>query len=131
MKIFIRFFLLVSIFTALIYFVLKMLKEYYQLSLFLSIDKICLFHFSLSLFVLCVIYTIFSFLKKYAAFAFLATALVRMGAVVVFMFPLVKKTVETPIADTLFVVIPYFVFTVIEAIFTVKLIHSETHSAKY
>lgn len=124
MKIFVRFFLLVIVFTALTYFVLKMLKEYYQLPLFLNVDKICLFHFSLSLCVLSVIYTIHIFLKKYTAFAFLGTTLIRMGAVIIFMFPLVQKTVETPIVDALFVVIPYFVFTAIEAIFAVKLIHS-------
>ncbi len=130
MKIFIRFFLLVSLFTALIYFILKTLKEYYQFPLFLGIDKICLFHFSLSLCVLSVIYTVFSFLKKYTAFAFLGTALIRMGAVIIFVFPLVKKSTETPVADTLFVVIPYFVFTVIEAVFTVKLIQLGTQNPK-
>lgn len=124
MKIFVRFFLLVIVFTALTYFVLKMLKEHCQLPLFLDVDKICLFHFSLSLCVLSVIYTIHIFLKKYTAFAFLGTALIRMGAVIIFMFPLVQKTAETPIVDALFVVIPYFAFTTIEAIFTVKLIHS-------
>lgn len=125
MKIFLRFLVSVLLLTALTYIVQQWLVEQYALSLFLSVKKISLFHLTLSVGVLGIIYTIYQLLPKYTAFAFLATALVRMGAVIAFVFPLVKNTEHTPITDTLFVVIPYFAFTVLEAAFTVKLIQQK------
>ncbi|MDO4228878.1 MAG: DUF6168 family protein [Capnocytophaga sp.] len=125
MKIFLRFLVSVLVLTAVTYFVQQWLVEQYDLSLFLGVKKISLFHLILSIGVLTIIYTTHYFLPKYTAFSFLATALVRMGAVIAFVFPLVKKTEQIPIVDTFFVVIPYFIFTLLEAIFTVKLIQQK------
>lgn len=122
MNIFFRFLLLVIALSALTYFSLEAIVNKYEISSFLGISQISLFHFSLSVCVISVIYTIHSFLKKYTAFAFLGTALIRMIAIIIFIFPLIKNTEKTPISDALFVVIPYFIFTIVEAIFTIKLI---------
>lgn len=122
MNIFFRFLLLIIALSALTYFSLEAIVNKYEISSFLGISQISLFHFSLSVCVISVIYTIHSFLKKYTAFAFLGTALIRMIAIIIFIFPLIKNTEKTPISDALFVVIPYFIFTIVEAIFTIKLI---------
>lgn len=122
MNIFFRFLLLVIALSTLTYFSLEAIVNKYEISSFLGISQISLFHFSLSVCVISVIYTIHSFLKKYTAFAFLGTALIRMIAIIIFIFPLIKNTEKTPISDALFVVIPYFIFTIVEAIFTIKLI---------
>ncbi|GIM54406.1 hypothetical protein [Capnocytophaga cynodegmi] len=122
MNIFFRFLLLIIVLSALTYFSLEAIVNKYEISSFLGISQISLFHFSLSVCVISVIYTIHSFLKKYTAFAFLGTALIRMIAIIIFIFPLIKNTEKTPISDALFVVIPYFIFTIVEAIFTIKLI---------
>ncbi|WP_018280339.1 hypothetical protein [Capnocytophaga cynodegmi] len=122
MNIFFRFLLLIIALSALTYFSLEAIVNKYEISSFLGISQISLFHFSLSVCVISVIYTIHSFLKKYTAFAFLGTALIRMIAIIIFIFPLIKNTEKTPISDALFVVIPYFIFTIVEAFFTIKLI---------
>ncbi|MFK8274808.1 hypothetical protein ACI76Y_03885 [Capnocytophaga cynodegmi] len=122
MNIFFRFLLLIIALSTLTYFSLEAIVNKYEISSFLGISQISLFHFSLSVCVISVIYTIHSFLKKYTAFAFLGTALIRMIAIIIFIFPLIKNTEKTPISDALFVVIPYFIFTIVEAIFTIKLI---------
>ncbi|MFK8268467.1 hypothetical protein [Capnocytophaga cynodegmi] len=122
MNIFFRFLLLVITLSTLTYFSLETIVNKYEISSFLGISQISLFHFSLSVCVISAIYTIHSFLKKYTAFAFLGTALIRMIAIIIFIFPLIKNTEKTPISDALFVVIPYFIFTIVEAIFTIKLI---------
>ncbi|ATA89685.1 hypothetical protein CGC58_08060 [Capnocytophaga stomatis] len=122
MSIFFRFFLLIIALTVLTYFPLETIVSKYGFSSFLGVDKISLFHFSLSVCVISIIYTIYLFLRKYTAFAFLGTALIRMIAIIIFIFPLINNTEKTPISDTLFVIIPYFIFTIVEAIFTVKLI---------
>lgn len=122
MNIFFRFLLLIIALSVLTYFSLETIVNKYDISSFLGISQISLFHFSLSVCVISVIYTIHSFLKKYTAFAFLGTALIRMIAIIIFIFPLIKNTEKTPISDALFVVIPYFIFTIVEAIFTIKLI---------
>ncbi|WP_156120744.1 hypothetical protein [Capnocytophaga cynodegmi] len=122
MNIFFRFLLLIIALSALTYFSLEAIVNKYEISSFLGISQISLFHFTLSICVISVIYTIHSFLKKYTAFAFLGTALIRMIAIIIFIFPLIKNTEKTPISDALFVVIPYFIFTIVEAIFTIKLI---------
>lgn len=122
MNIFFRFLLLIIALSALTYFSLEAIVNKYDISSFLGISQISLFHFTLSVCVISIIYTIHSFLKKYTAFAFLGTALIRMIAIIIFIFPLIKNTEKTPISDALFVVIPYFIFTIVEAIFTIKLI---------
>lgn len=122
MNIFFRFLLLIIALSALTYFSLEAIVNKYEISSFLGISQISLFHFTLSVCVISIIYTIHSFLKKYTAFAFLGTALIRMIAIIIFIFPLIKNTEKTPISDALFVVIPYFIFTIVEAIFTIKLI---------
>lgn len=122
MNIFFRFLLLIIALSTLTYFSLETIVNKYDISSFLGISQISLFHFSLSVCVISIIYTIHSFLKKYTAFAFLGTALIRMIAIIIFIFPLIKNTEKTPISDALFVVIPYFIFTIVEAIFTIKLI---------
>lgn len=122
MNIFFRFLLLIIALSTLTYFSLEAIVNKYEISSFLGISQISLFHFSLSVCVISVIYTIHSFLKKYTAFAFLGTALIRMIAIIIFIFPLIKNTEKTPISDALFVVIPYFIFTIVEAFFTIKLI---------
>lgn len=122
MNIFFRFLLLIIALSTLTYFSLETIVNKYEISSFLGISQISLFHFSLSVCVISVIYTIHSFLKKYTAFAFLGTALIRMIAIIIFIFPLIKNTEKTPISDALFVVIPYFIFTIVEAFFTIKLI---------
>lgn len=125
MNIFFRFLLLIIALSALTYFSLEAIVNKYEISSFLGISQISLFHFTLSVCVISVIYTIHSFLKKYTAFAFLGTALIRMIAIIIFIFPLIKNTEKTPISDALFVVIPYFIFTIVEAIFTIKLIKAK------
>ncbi|MFK8266693.1 hypothetical protein [Capnocytophaga cynodegmi] len=122
MNIFFRFLLLIIALSTLTYFSLETIVNKYEILSFLGISQISLFHFSLSVCVISVIYTIHSFLKKYTAFAFLGTALIRMIAIIIFIFPLIKNTEKTPISDALFVVIPYFIFTIVEAFFTIKLI---------
>lgn len=122
MNIFFRFLLLIIALSVLTYFSLETIVNKYDISSFLGISQISLFHFSLSVCVISIIYTIHSFLKKYTAFAFLGTALIRMIAIIIFIFPLIKNTEKTPISDALFVVIPYFIFTIVEAFFTIKLI---------
>lgn len=122
MNIFFRFLLLIIALSALTYFSLEAIVNKYDISSFLGISQISLFHFTLSVCVISIIYTIHSFLKKYTAFAFLGTALIRMIAIIIFIFPLIKNTEKTPISDALFVVIPYFIFTIVEAFFTIKLI---------
>ncbi|GIM53059.1 hypothetical protein CAPN004_20890 [Capnocytophaga cynodegmi] len=122
MNIFFRFLLLIIALSTLTYFSLETIVNKYEISSFLGISQISLFHFTLSVCVISIIYTIHSFLKKYTAFAFLGTALIRMIAIIIFIFPLIKNTEKTPISDALFVVIPYFIFTIVEAIFTIKLI---------
>ncbi|MFJ1473274.1 hypothetical protein ACILE9_03310 [Capnocytophaga cynodegmi] len=122
MNIFFRFLLLIIALSTLTYFSLETIVNKYEILSFLGISQISLFHFSLSVCVISIIYTIHSFLKKYTAFAFLGTALIRMIAIIIFIFPLIKNTEKTPISDALFVIIPYFIFTIVEAIFTIKLI---------
>lgn len=128
MNIFFRFLLLVITLSTLTYFSLEAIVNKYEISSFLGISQISLFHFSLSVCVISVIYTIHSFLKKYTAFAFLGTALIRMIAIIIFIFPLIKNTEKTPISDALFVVIPYFIFTIVEAILTIKLINPKAEN---
>ncbi|WP_238251262.1 hypothetical protein [Capnocytophaga cynodegmi] len=122
MNIFFRFLLLIIALSTLTYFSLETIVNKYEILSFLGISQISLFHFSLSVCVISIIYTIHSFLKKHTAFAFLGTALIRMIAIIIFIFPLIKNTEKTPISDALFVVIPYFIFTIVEAFFTIKLI---------
>ncbi|MDO5104283.1 hypothetical protein [Capnocytophaga sp.] len=126
MKLFFRYLLLIISVTALTYGALHTLTTHYNLRPLLDIRDICLLHLSLSVCVLSIICTINIFLKKHTAYAFLATAFIRMGAIVLFVLPLAKKTIETPVTDVLFVVIPYFIFTVIEALFTIKLLKKQT-----
>lgn len=122
MNIFFRFLLLIIALSTLTYFSLETIVNKYEILSFLGISQISLFHFSLSVCVISIIYTIHSFLKKHTAFAFLGTALIRMIAIIIFIFPLIKNTEKTLISDALFVVIPYFIFTIVEAFFTIKLI---------
>lgn len=121
MSIFFRFLLLVIVFTLLTYFSLETIVSNCNISSFLGVGRICLFHFCLSVCVLSIIYTIYLFLRKHTAFAFLGTALIRMIAIIIFVFPLINAE-QTPITDTLLVIIPYFLFTILEAVFTIKLI---------
>lgn len=131
MNIFLRFLLIVSALSAVTYFVLQAIVAKCNLRLMLKTTKITLFHFGLSVGVISIIYTIYCFIRKYTAFAFLGTALVRMGAVVLFVAPLVKKTEHTPIADTLCIIIPYFAFTITEALFTIRLLHLANSTKGY
>lgn len=119
---FIRFVIYVCVVVALSFGIMEFLVKHNQLELFWSVDKICLFHLALSLCVLYVINTIHKRLPKHTAYAFLGTSVVRMIAVIIFVLPLAKHSKETPIWEVFFLVIPYFILTAVEAIFTVKLI---------
>ncbi|CEN42908.1 conserved membrane hypothetical protein [Capnocytophaga canis] len=126
MKNFVRFFLTVCVVIALTQFLMDLLIKQYALNLFSSVEKICLFHLILSLGVLTIIYTVHRLRPKYTSFAFLGTAFLRMGTMVAFVLPLAKAVEQTPITDVIFLMVPYFILTTIEAIFTVKLIRNAT-----
>lgn len=125
---FLRFSGYVVLLSALVFFAEHFLVEYYQLSLHVTPKKVVLFHLGLSLGVLFPIYVTHFIASKYTAFAFLATSLLRMLAVIVFVIPLSRAAEQTPIVEVLFLLIPYFMYMVLEAIFTIKLMRFSLNS---
>ena len=125
-----RYFLYAFLLVMLMVFASEAIVSRYDLVSLLNLHKLFLFHFFLSVFVMGIIYTIFLIKRKYTAFSFLVTALVRMGAVILFIFPLVKKTDKPLVFDTFLIIIPYFILTTLEVIFTLKLINLDAKSNK-
>jgi hypothetical protein len=56
-------------------------------------------------------------------FAFLAGGILKMMAVLVFLFPLIKANVNDPVPDIAAFFIPYFLFLFFETFFAVRLIN--------
>ncbi|ATA77494.1 hypothetical protein [Capnocytophaga canimorsus] len=118
---FLRFSVYVVLLSALVFFAERFLVEYYNLNLHVTPEKVALFHLGLSLGVMFPIYLTNLISAKYTAFAFLATSLIRMFAVIAFVIPLSRVAEKTPIVEVLFLLIPYIVYMIIEAVFTIKL----------
>lgn len=124
MHIFIRFLIYTNLLVGGMYAITKFLINHYHLNLLIHLEKLFIFHLVVSIFVLLIIYTIFSLLKKYTAYAFIGTSFIRMAAITIFVLPLMKKAIETPILETFIIMIPYFVLTAVEAFFTIKLVNT-------
>lgn len=122
MHIFSRFIFFTLIALVLLYSLGKWLLNSYPISLNYSLNTFFTFHLSLSFAVLFVIFTIDNLSHQHTAFAFLATSVLRMLAIVIFIFPLAQKTTATPMGDVAFLLIPYFVLMPFEAVFAIRLI---------
>jgi len=60
---------------------------------------------------------------NYTGFAFLGASFFRMMAAILFLIPLIKAHVKSPIVDISTFFIPYFLFLLFETYFTIRLIN--------
>jgi uncharacterized membrane protein YcgQ (UPF0703/DUF1980 family) len=61
--------------------------------------------------------------ENYTGFAFLGASFFRMMAAILFLIPLIKGNVKSPIVDLSTFFIPYFLFLLFETYFTIRLIN--------
>lgn len=60
---------------------------------------------------------------NYTGFAFLGASFFRMMLAIIFLIPLIKGDVKSPIVDLSTFFIPYFLFLLFETYFTIRLIN--------
>lgn len=123
MNVFLRFCIYAFLLVCAMFFVAQAIVQHYEIALFFELEKLFLFHLILSECVMIIVYTIFVLSRKNTAFAFLGTGLVRMVAIVLFIFPLIKEEFSASPVETFFLIIPYFVLTAMEVVFTIRLIN--------
>lgn len=123
MNVFFRFCIYAFLLVCAMFFVAQAIVQRYQITLFFELEKLFLFHLALSECVMIIVYTIFVLSRKNTAFAFLGTGLIRMVAIVLFIFPLIKEEFSASPVETFFLMIPYFILTALEVMFTIKLVN--------
>jgi uncharacterized membrane protein YcgQ (UPF0703/DUF1980 family) len=68
---------------------------------------------------------VYSTFQDKTGFAFLAAAVLKMFAAVVFLLPLIQSGVENPVPDVLNFFIPYFLYLLFETIFAIRLLNGK------
>jgi len=112
--------------TVLLYFVQQyILSSYFnQIEFKLSPFSIYLFHFL----TVAVSYILLVLVNKYffqqTGYAFLAFGIIKMGLSVFFLMPVIDSDIANKIPDVLSFFIPFFVFLLLETIFSVNLLNS-------
>ncbi len=112
--------------TALFYFCQEFILSTYfnQIEFKLSTFSIYLFHFL----TVAVSYTLLVLVNKYffqqTGYAFLAFGIIKMGLSVFFLMPVIDSDIANKIPDVLSFFSPFFVFLLLETIFSVKLLNS-------
>ena len=92
------------------------------ISLYYSLKTLLIFHCGLSFFLFSIIFIVNKRRKQHTAFAFMAGFVLRFVAVVILSLPLVKTVSPSPLYEMLFILLPSFYFTIIEAVLAIQLI---------
>ncbi|WP_460485996.1 hypothetical protein [Capnocytophaga sp. HP1101] len=92
------------------------------ISLYYSLDTLLIFHCGLSFFLFSIIFIVNKRRKPHTAFAFMAGFVLRFIAIVLLSLPLVKIVSPSPLYEMLFILLPSFYFTTVEAVLAIRLI---------
>lgn len=96
-----------------------------KIQLFIPLQNIYFFNYSLSLVVLLILYYIHNKFNDKVGYAFLALGILKMMVSIYFLMPLIESDFSNKIPDTLNFFFCYFVFLIIESIILVKLLNKK------
>ena len=112
--------------TVLFYFIQEFILSTYfnHVEFKITTFSIYLFHFL----TVAVSYTLLVLVNKYffqqTGYAFLAFGIIKMGLSVFFLMPVIDSEIANKIPDVLSFFIPFFIFLLLETIFSVNLLNS-------
>ncbi|MFN7043944.1 MAG: DUF6168 family protein [Flavobacterium sp.] len=112
--------------TVLFYFIQEFILSTYfnHIEFKIATLSIYLFHFL----TVAVSYTLLVLVNKYffqqTGYAFLAFGIIKMGLSVFFLMPVIDSDIANKIPDVLSFFIPFFIFLLLETIFSVNLLNS-------
>lgn len=92
---------------------------------FYPVYAIYLFHFVATLLIYFFLVFVHRTLPEKTGFAFLATTVVKMGAAIVFLLPLIQSGKTDRIPDAVAFFVPYFIFLFLETLFAIRLINAK------
>lgn len=96
-----------------------------KIQLFIPLQNIYFFNYSLSLVVLLILYYIHNKFNDKVGYAFLALGILKMMVSIYFLMPLIESDFSNKIPDTLNFFFCYFMFLIIESIILVKLLNKK------
>lgn len=96
-----------------------------KIQLFIPLQNIYFFNYSLSLVVLLILYYIHNKFNDKVGYAFLALGILKMMVSIYFLMPLIELDFSNKIPDTLNFFFCYFMFLIIESIILVKLLNKK------
>lgn len=96
-----------------------------KIQLFIPLQNIYFFNYSLSLVVLLILYYIHNKFNDKVGYAFLTLGILKMMVSIYFLMPLIESDFSNKIPDTLNFFFCYFVFLIIESIILVKLLNKK------
>lgn len=96
-----------------------------KIQLFIPLQNIYFFNYSLSLVVLLILYYIHNKFNDKVGYTFLALGILKMMVSIYFLMPLIESDFSNKIPDTLNFFFCYFMFLIIESIILVKLLNKK------
>ena len=103
------------------YYIMDSLSEKYNF--FYEAWSIYLFNIAATFVVYLLLIYIHKNVPTYTGFTFLGASFFRMMLAIIFLIPLIKGDVKSPIVDLSTFFIPYFLFLLFETYFTIRLIN--------
>ena len=112
--------------TLLLYFAQKFILDSFfnEIEFLISITSIYLFHFFTVAFSYIMLVVVNKYFFQQTGYAFLAFGIIKMGLSVFFLMPVIDSDFANKIPDVLSFFIPFFVFLLLETIFSVNLLNS-------
>lgn len=112
--------------TLLLYFAQKFILDSFfnEIEFLISITSIYLFHFFTVAFSYIMLVVVNKYFFQQTGYTFLAFGIIKMGLSVFFLMPVIDSDFANKIPDVLSFFIPFFVFLLLETIFSVNLLNS-------
>ena len=112
--------------TLLLYFAQKFILDSFfnEIEFLISITSIYLFHFFTVAFSYIMLVVVNKYFFQQTGYAFLAFGIIKMGLSVFFLMPVIDSEITNKIPDVLSFFIPFFIFLLLETIFSVNLLNS-------
>ena len=112
--------------TLLLYFAQKFILDSFfnEIEFLISITSIYLFHFFTVAFSYIMLVVVNKYFFQQTGYAFLAFGIIKMGLSVFFLMPVIDSEIANKIPDVLSFFIPFFIFLLLETIFSVNLLNS-------
>jgi len=105
------------------YFIVEHLKQ--TITFFYSTSSIYIFHFFTTFLIYLFVFFVQKTFSDKTGFAFMACSILKMLAAIIFLLPLILNKEIHPLNDVIAFFIPYFLFLLLEIIYTVKMLSSK------